>query len=87
VPTESDVRLTFDGGPLRHLTVPEHDLLRVGTRASMLDDVAQARGIHRQLFDCWSEVQSADVAAAERGAAIRWFRTTLRGKGSEAQST
>ncbi len=48
--TGSHVRLSFDGNPEHHLTVPAHDPLRIGTLASILDDVAQARGIDKQLL-------------------------------------
>lgn len=52
----SHVRLTFDGDPQHPVTVPAHDPLRIGTLSSILDDVAQARGVDRpalirQLFD------------------------------------
>jgi len=39
--TGSHLRLTtFEGGE-HHITIPQHDTLRVGTLASILDDVAQ----------------------------------------------
>lgn len=44
----SHVRLTFEGDPQHHLTVPAHDPLRVGTLASILEDVGRARGIERE---------------------------------------
>jgi predicted RNA binding protein YcfA (HicA-like mRNA interferase family) len=46
----SHVRLTFDGDPQHHLTVPAHDPLRIGTLASILDDIAQARDLDKQLL-------------------------------------
>lgn len=44
----SHVRLTLEGDPQHHLTVPAHDPLRVGTLASILEDVGRARGIERE---------------------------------------
>ena len=41
--TGSYVRVTCPGPPQHHLTVPRHDPLKLGTLASILDDLARAR--------------------------------------------
>ena len=38
----SHVRLTHPGPPQRHLTIPRHDALKVGTLSAILDDLGQA---------------------------------------------
>lgn len=43
----SHVRLTTQEGGEHHLTVPEHDPLRIGTLASILAAVAAHHGISR----------------------------------------
>lgn len=42
--TGSHLRLTTNEGGQHHLTIPRHDPLRVGTLASILQDVAQHFG-------------------------------------------
>ena len=41
--TGSHVRVTCPGPPQHHLTIPKHDPLKLGTLASILDDLALAR--------------------------------------------
>lgn len=41
--TGSHVRLTCDNPEVHHVTVPNHDPLRVGTLSAILADVATAR--------------------------------------------
>jgi predicted RNA binding protein YcfA (HicA-like mRNA interferase family) len=45
--TGSHLRLTTDEGGEHHLTIPRHDPLRIGTFASVLDDVAAHFSISR----------------------------------------
>jgi len=45
--TGSHLRLTTTEGGEHHVTIPRHDPLRVGTLASVLDDVAAHFGISR----------------------------------------
>lgn len=54
--TGSHVRLTTTGGGQRHVTVPRHDALRLGTLSGILTDVAEHFAISRaelaeRLFD------------------------------------
>ena len=46
--TGSHLRLTTQQGGQHHLTIPRHDPLRIGTLASILQDVAQHFGWTRQ---------------------------------------
>jgi predicted RNA binding protein YcfA (HicA-like mRNA interferase family) len=43
----SHARLTHEGSPQHHITIPMHDELRIGTLASILDDVAAAQKMTR----------------------------------------
>ncbi len=45
--TGSHLRLTTLENGEHHITIPQHDVLRVGTLASILDDVAQHFKISR----------------------------------------
>lgn len=45
--TGSHIRLTCNLPQQHHVTIPQHDPLRVGTMAAILADVAQARGLTR----------------------------------------
>jgi len=45
--TGSHYRVTTTQGGEHHVTIPRHDPLRVGTLASILDDVAEHFGISR----------------------------------------
>lgn len=45
--TGSHVRLTTDENGEHHITIPNHDPIRIGTLASILDDVASHFGISR----------------------------------------
>ena len=45
--TGSHVRLTHVGPPEHHVTIPNHDALRVGTLAAILDAVATAQDLSR----------------------------------------
>jgi hypothetical protein len=54
--TGSHLRLTTQVGGEHHVTVPNHDALRVGTLAAVRDDVAAHAGLTRdevlgRLFD------------------------------------
>ena len=44
----SHVRLTCDKPTQHHITVPNHETLRVGTLAGILNDVAGHHGMHRE---------------------------------------
>lgn len=46
--TGSHMRLTTDQAGQHHITIPRHDPLRLGTLASILQDVAQHFGWTRQ---------------------------------------
>ena len=46
--TGSHLRLTTLEGEEHHITIPQHDALRVGTLASILDDVAQHAQLSRE---------------------------------------
>ncbi|HVS00792.1 MAG TPA: type II toxin-antitoxin system HicA family toxin [Thermoanaerobaculia bacterium] len=46
--TGSHLRLTTEEGGEHHLTIPRHNPLRVGTLASILQDIAQHFGWSRQ---------------------------------------
>lgn len=46
--TGSHLRLTLDGPPEHHLTIPAHAPLKVGTLAAILADVAQRQGMTRE---------------------------------------
>lgn len=46
--TGSHLRLTTEQSGQHHITIPRHDPLRVGTLASILQDVAQHFGWTRQ---------------------------------------
>jgi predicted RNA binding protein YcfA (HicA-like mRNA interferase family) len=43
----SHIRLTTQEGGTHHVTIPNHDPVRIGTLASILDDVAMHFGISR----------------------------------------
>jgi predicted RNA binding protein YcfA (HicA-like mRNA interferase family) len=43
----SHVRLTHPGPPERHLTIPRHDELKVGTLKAILDDLGEAWKLDR----------------------------------------
>lgn len=45
--TGSHYRVTTTQGGEHHVTIPRHDPLRIGTLASILDDVAEHFGISR----------------------------------------
>jgi predicted RNA binding protein YcfA (HicA-like mRNA interferase family) len=45
--TGSHYRVTTTQGGEHHVTIPRHDLLRIGTFAAILDDVAEHFGISR----------------------------------------
>jgi predicted RNA binding protein YcfA (HicA-like mRNA interferase family) len=54
--TGSHIRLTCDQPSQHHLTIPNHDELRIGTLAAILADVAAHHGLSRdelleRLFD------------------------------------
>jgi hypothetical protein len=42
------LRLTKPGRPEHHLTIPNHDTLRVGTLAAIVDDVADHLDVTRE---------------------------------------
>jgi predicted RNA binding protein YcfA (HicA-like mRNA interferase family) len=46
--TGSHMRLTTEQAGQHHITIPRHDSLRIGTLASILQDVAQHFGWTRQ---------------------------------------
>ena len=46
----SHVRLTCDLPPQHHVTIPLHDSLRIGTLSSILNDVAAAQSIERDVL-------------------------------------
>lgn len=46
--TGSHLRLTHPGPPERHLTIPAHTPLKLGTLAAILADVAAHHGMDRQ---------------------------------------
>jgi predicted RNA binding protein YcfA (HicA-like mRNA interferase family) len=46
--TGSHIRLTTTAGGDHHLTIPDHQALRVGTLAAILDDVASHLGRSRE---------------------------------------
>jgi predicted RNA binding protein YcfA (HicA-like mRNA interferase family) len=46
--TGSHIRLTTTVGGEHHLTIPDHQALRVGTLAAVLDDVASHLGRDRE---------------------------------------
>lgn len=51
VPTRqvgSHIRLTRAGDPVHHITVPDHDSLRVGTLNSILREVSAHLGVSRE---------------------------------------
>jgi len=45
--TGSHVRLTCETPRQHHITIPNHDPLRIGTLAAILSDVASHHGIER----------------------------------------
>jgi predicted RNA binding protein YcfA (HicA-like mRNA interferase family) len=45
--TGSHMRLTTTEGGEHHVTIPQHDPLRVGTLAGILNDIAEHLGISR----------------------------------------
>ncbi|GBD32401.1 hypothetical protein HRbin33_01365 [bacterium HR33] len=45
--TGSHLRLTTQQGGEHHITIPDHDYLRVGTLAAILDEVATHFGLER----------------------------------------
>jgi predicted RNA binding protein YcfA (HicA-like mRNA interferase family) len=46
--TGSHLRLTTQLGGEHHVTIPDHDALRVGTLAAILDEVAEHLGMERR---------------------------------------
>ena len=46
--TGSHIRVTTADNGTHHVTIPNHDPLRIGTLASILDDVSEHLGISRQ---------------------------------------
>ena len=48
--TGSHLRLTTAQGGEHHVTVPNHDSLRVGTLAAVLDSVAKHHGMSREML-------------------------------------
>jgi len=46
----SHVRLTCDDPSQHHVTIPLHNSLRIGTLSSILNDVAAAQGIERDVL-------------------------------------
>jgi predicted RNA binding protein YcfA (HicA-like mRNA interferase family) len=46
--TGSHIRLTCDKPTQHHITVPNHDSLRIGTLAAVLSDVANHHGLSRE---------------------------------------
>jgi predicted RNA binding protein YcfA (HicA-like mRNA interferase family) len=46
----SHVRLTCDVPHQHHVTVPLHDPLRIGTLSAILNDVAVAQGVERDVL-------------------------------------
>jgi predicted RNA binding protein YcfA (HicA-like mRNA interferase family) len=44
----SHVRLTCDQPSQHHVTIPNHDSLRVGTLAAVLNDIAAHHGMQRE---------------------------------------
>lgn len=50
--TGSHIRLTSSAEPQHHLTIPDHEALRVGTLASVVADVAAHHRLSREaVFD------------------------------------
>ena len=43
----SHIRLTTEENGSHHITVPKHDYIKIGTLASILDDVAQHHDLSR----------------------------------------
>ncbi|MDE1951157.1 MAG: type II toxin-antitoxin system HicA family toxin [Betaproteobacteria bacterium] len=51
--TGSHLRLTRNEGGEHHVTIPNHDPLRIGTLAAILDSVAKHLGVSRaELLEC-----------------------------------
>lgn len=48
--TGSHLRLTTHEGGQHHVTIPDHDALRVGTLAGILTDVAEHLGLERSVL-------------------------------------
>lgn len=48
--TGSHIRLTCDQPSQHHLTIPNHDELRIGTLAAILTDVAAHHGLARDVL-------------------------------------
>ena len=46
--TGSHIRLTCDQPAQHHITIPNHDQLRIGTLAGILSDVASHHGLERE---------------------------------------
>jgi len=46
--TGSHIRLTTSEKGEHHITIPNHDPVRIGTLASILDDVAEHRSMDRE---------------------------------------
>ena len=44
----SHIRLTCDQPTQHHITIPDHDQLRIGTLAGILGDVAAHHGLERE---------------------------------------
>ena len=45
--TGSHMRLTYERPKQHHITIPAHDLLRIGTLSAILGDVAAQQGLTR----------------------------------------
>jgi len=43
----SHIRLTTSLGGIHHITIPNHDPIRIGTLAAILDDIASHAGLSR----------------------------------------
>ena len=46
--TGSHIRLTKTENGTQHITVPNHDPLRIGTLAAIIDDISEHLGLSRQ---------------------------------------
>ena len=46
--TGSHIRLTTTENGTQHITVPNHDPLRIGTLAAIIDDISEHLGLSRQ---------------------------------------
>ncbi|OGA65457.1 MAG: hypothetical protein A3G81_12575 [Betaproteobacteria bacterium RIFCSPLOWO2_12_FULL_65_14] len=48
--TGSPIRLTCEQPKQRHITIPNHDSLRIGTLAAILADVGAHHGLSREVL-------------------------------------